>query len=173
MKLAPMRFGGVSMRHNPSKLSISGKNRIREYLSPCCEADSRVMGRELYRVSGEGVLYGKDCFEQYSTLKRLQMNQAPSKLVLPRMQPMYAYLNELSMTAEPKDDVLFYRFEFIETKSPNKEMKGEQHYLTASQGESLWDISYIYGAPIERLTALNPQIPYIGHIAEGERVRIC
>ena len=120
MKLAPMRFGGVSMRHNPEKLHISDKNRLQEYLSPCCEADSQVLGRELCRVSGEGVLFGTDCIEQYHTLEMLQRNHTPAKLVLPKMQPLYAYLKELSVSAEPQDDVLHYRFVFCETKSPRK-----------------------------------------------------
>ena len=173
MKWAPMRFGGVSMRHNPEKLHISDKNRLQEYLSPCCEADCRVLGRELCRVSGEGVLFGTDCIEQYHTLEMLQRNHTPAKLVLPKMQPLYAYLKELSLSAEPQDDVLRYRFVFAETKSPRKALRGERYYVTESLGESLWDIAYIYGRPIEELTALNPQIPLIDDIDEGVRVRIC
>ena len=173
MKLAPMRFGGVSMRHNPEKLSISGKNRLQEYLSPCCEADSVILGRELCRVSGEGVLFGADCLEQYHTLEKLQHSHRPSKLVLPKTQPMYAYLKELSLSAESQDDVLRYRFVFCEAKSPRKATQGEQVYVTMSQGESLWDIAYRFGRPIEALTALNPQIPLIDEISEGERVRLC
>lgn len=173
MKLAPMRFGGVSMRHNPEKLSISGKNRLQEYLSPCCEADSQLLGRELCRISGEGVLFGADCIEQYRVLEALQRSHTPSKLVLPRMQPMYAYLKELSLSAEPQEDVLHYRFVFCETKSPRTATQGERYYVTVSQGESLWDIAYAYDRPIEELTELNPQIPLIDEISEGERVRLC
>lgn len=173
MKLAPMRFGGVSLRHNPEKLSISGKNRLQEFLSTCCEADSEILGRELCRISGEGVLFGADCIEQYQRLEKLQLYHTPSKLVLPKMQPMYAYLKELSIAAEPQDDILHYRFVFVETKSPRKVLQGEQIYVTVSQGESLWDIAYAYGRPIEELTALNPQIPLIDDITEGVRVRIC
>lgn len=173
MKLAPMRFGGVSMRHNPEKLSISGKNRVQEYLSPCCEADSKVLGKELCRISGEGVLFGPNCIEQYQRLEKLQLYHTPSKLVLPKMQPIYAYLRELSLSAEAKDDILRYRFVFMETKSPHRALQGVQYYVTVSQGESLWDISYTFGRPIEALTALNPQISLIDDIDEGERVRIC
>ncbi len=174
MKLAPMRFGGVSMRHNPEKLSISDKNRLQEYLSPCCEADSRILGRELCRVSGEGVLFGADCLAQYCMLKKLQRDHTPSKLVLPKMQPLYAYLKELSLSAEPQEDILHYRFVFCETKSPRiATAQGDQYYVTLSQGENLWDIAYRFGRPIEALTALNPQIPLIDEISEGERVRLC
>ena len=108
MKLAPMRFGGVSMRHNPAKLNISGKNRVHEYLSPCCEADNQVVGRELSRISGEGVLFGADCLTQYQTLERLQNGHVPAKLTLPRMQPLYAVLRELSLTAEPEENILHW-----------------------------------------------------------------
>lgn len=173
MKLAPMRFGGVSMRHNPAKLSISGKNRIHESLSPCCEADSRVIGRELRRIAGEGVLCGEDCIEQYRLLEEMQINRTPAKLVPAKMQPLYAYLKELVLTAEPKDNILHYRFLFIETQSPRMSVQSGARYLKASQGDSLWDISYLCGTPIEQLTALNPQIPFIDDIGEGERVRIC
>ena len=173
MKLAPMRFGGVSMRHNPAKLNISGKNRVHEYLSPCCEADNQVVGRELSRISGEGVLFGADCLTQYQTLERLQNGHVPAKLTLPRMQPLYAVLRELSLTAEPEENILHYRFVFVEAQSPRKAIQGERYYVTVSQGESLWDISYANGIPIEQLTALNPQIPFIDNINEGERVRLC
>lgn len=173
MKLAPMRFNGVSMRHNPAKLNISGKNRVHEYLSPCCEADSRVLGSELRRISGEGVLSGTDCIEQYRTLEAMQINQHPAKLVLPQMQPLYAYLKELSLTAEPKDNILHYRFVFVETQSPRGSVKSEPRYLIASQGDSLWNIAYACGTSVEQLTALNPQIPLIDNISGGERVRIC
>ena len=173
MRLAPMRFCGMSMCLNPAKLSISGKNRMQESLSSCCEADSKVIGRELYRISGEGVLVGTNCIEQYQKLEEWQRNQTPAKLVLPKMQPMYAFLKELSLTAEPKENVLQYRFVCIEAKSPAKVTQGEQYYVTVTQGESLWDIAYACGKPIEQLTALNPQIPLIDQIEEGERVRIC
>lgn len=173
MKLAPMRFCGMSMRHNPEKLSISGKSRVQEYLSPWCEADSDYLGRELYRISGEGVLFGADCIEQYQRLEACRLNRTPSKLVLPKMQPLYAFLAELSLSAEPKDDILRYRFVFIESKSPYGSMPQERFYVTVSQGESLWNIAYLFDQPIETLTALNPQIPLIDDINEGERVRIC
>lgn len=173
MRLAPMRFSGVSMRHNPEKLSITGKNRVQELLSPCCEADSRVLGRELCRVAGEGVLFGADCIEQYHVLEKLRQNQTPAKLALPKMQPLYACLKELSLFAEPQDDVLHYRFVFVETRSPRKALQTERFYLTESSGESLWDIAYAYGRAVEVLTALNPQIPMIDDIDQGVRVRVC
>lgn len=168
-----MRFAGMSLHHNPAKLSISGKHHIREYGSPCCEADSESIGMELRRVSGEGEICGADCIGQYRALEQLQHDRTAAKLVLPQMQPFYAYLKELDLTAKPVDDVLSYRFEFVEAQSPRKGAVGTVYYLTESDSESLWDISYAFGVPIEELVALNPQIPHIGEIEMGERVRVC
>lgn len=173
MRSAPMRFNAVSMRHNPEKLSISGKNRLHEYLSPCCEADSVSIGKELRRITGEGILCGEDCLEQYKTLEGFRNRQTAAKLVLAGMQPMYACLRELSMTAKPEDNVLHYHFEFAEMQSPRRSSRRESYYLTMTEGESLWDIAYLFGTSVEQLTALNPHIPMIDEIREGERIRIC
>ncbi|MBQ3264323.1 MAG: LysM peptidoglycan-binding domain-containing protein [Ruminococcus sp.] len=172
MKLAPMRFDGLSMRYNPEKLGISGKNHICEYASPCCESDSEKLNRELCRISGVGELCGEDCIAQYRKLEKMQISGKRAKLVLPRMQPLYAYLKELELTAKPVDNVLSYRFLFVEALSPRPEKTGKEYYLTAA-GESLWDIAYRYDVPIERLVDLNPHIPLIDELDEKVRVRVC
>ncbi len=118
MKMAPMRFDGISLRHNPEKLVLSDKNHIHEYRSPCCVADSSSLGKELRVITGEGEFVGQDCQEQYVKLLRLYNSEKRSKLVLPRMQPMYAYLKAFSVTAQPKENVLRYRFEFVQAQSP-------------------------------------------------------
>ena len=173
MRFAPMRFDGFSLRHNPEKLRISGSVHVKEYRSPCCEADSVSLGKELCRVEGEGEFCGTDCIAQYQALEKLRSSAKRAKLVLPHMHPLYAFLKELALTAKPVDNVLSYRFVFVEAQSPRPEYRGTESYLTVSNGESLWDISYAFGVPIERLTALNPQIPLIDDLREGERVRLC
>lgn len=173
MKYAPMRFDGFSLRHNPEKLSISGTNHVREYDSPCCEAYSLNLGKELRRIAGEGELCGADCIEQYRKLQDLHTAGKRAKLVLPHMQPMYAYLKELEVIAKPVDNVLSYRFTFVEAQSPRYTNHTRDIYVTEAEGESLWDISYAFSVEIERLTALNPQIPYIDCLHRGERVKLC
>lgn len=172
MKNAPMRFGGLSLSHNPHTLKIEHSGNIRELMPPCCEPDSVYLGERISRVSGEGELYGEDCLERYSALEKLYRAHKLSKLVLPHMRPIYAYIKELELTAEPVDDVLRYRFVFTEAQSPRKcERLGVYHTVIGT--EDLWDISYSYSVPIERLVELNTGIPYIDSIEEGTRVRIC
>ncbi len=172
MKNAPMRFGGLSLSHNPHTLIIEHSGNIRELMPPCCEPDSVYLGERISRVSGEGEIYGEDCIERFAVLEKLYKVHIRSKLALPHMRPIYAYIKELELIAEPMDNVLRYRFVFTEAQSPRKsERLGVYHTVIGS--ESLWDISYSYGVPIERLIELNTGIPYIDDVSEGTRVRIC
>lgn len=173
MKNAPMRFDGLSLRHNPETLSVSGKSAVKEYASPCCDTDSDSLYKEPLCISGEGELSGADCIDQYIALKELQRTRKPAKLVLPRMEPLYAYLKELSLTAKRVDNVLSYRFVFVEAKSPRQHTAGTDSPYIASQGESLWDIAYAKDISVEQLVALNPQIPLINSLSAGERVKLC
>ena len=173
MKNAPLRFGGLSLSHNPHKLSIKYSGNIRELTPPCCEPDSVYLGDRVSRVSGEGELFGGDCLEQFAVLEELRRSHTRAKLSLPRMRPFYAYLKELELIAGPVDNVLTYRFEFTRAQSPRRSGRLGVYHTVIEQGESLWDIAYSYSVPIERLIELNTGIPYIDSIDEGVKVRIC
>ena len=172
MKNAPMRFNGLGLSHNPSKLRISDSANIMELISPGALPDSRYLGRGLRVISGEGELYGGDCLEQYGRLNDMYMRGESGVLSFPHLPVMYAYLKELSMTAEPIEDVLGYSFVFVETRGPASADTSAE-YITLEEEGSLWDIAYEHGADIDTLAALNPHIPFIAHIGAGEKVRLC
>ena len=173
MKNAPMRFAGMSLHHNPHQLTISCSENLSEIVSPCCKPDSLSLGAKLYRVAGEGELYGADCLKQYQQLDALRQARRREKLVLPRMEPMYAYLSELSLKAQPQEDVITYRFVFTEAQSDRKNPRHQRFYLTDDQGESLWDISRTFGIGIEKLIELNPSVKNIDALSGGMKVRLC
>lgn len=173
MRLAPMRFCGLSLSHNPHTLKITDSVNIRELVSPCCPPDSEPLGLKLRAVDGEGELCGADCMEQFKMLELLMGRQKVGRLMLPGAQPMYAYLSELKLTAPPLDSVVQYSFRFIQAQSPRGEKAAAEYYVTSEQGESLWDICYSFGADISELVALNPQIAFIDCLNRGERVRLC
>lgn len=173
LKNAPIRFCGFSLHHNPHQLTIENTANVRELVTPCCQPDSVHLGLGLRRISGEGELYGADCLAQYHALEQLHRSQSLGKLILPHMVPLYAYLKELRMTAEAHDDVLRFRFVFTEACSPRKSRRSSEIYVTQEPDESLWDIAYHSGVPIERLTELNPQIAHIDRLVQGERVKLC
>ena len=173
MRNVPMRFCGYTLHHNPAKLKIESSGNIRELASPCCEPQSEHLGSRLRRVSGEGELYGTDCIAQFKRLQGLFESEQPGLLSLPHLPAMTAYLKELSLLAEPKENVLGYRFVFIEAHPPAHEDSAAEVYEALVDGETLWDVSWRYHIPIETLVRLNPQIPHIDDLTQGERVRLC
>ena len=173
MKHAPMRFCGLSLSHNPHTLSISDSVNIRKLEFPFTEPDSEALGLRLRVVSGEGEFCGDDCMDRYTALERLLRAHRSGRLMLPESQPMYAVLSELELTAPPLDGVVRYRFKFTQAQSPRRERSGAEYYVTAEEGESLWDICFYFNADISRTVGLNPQIAYIDSLKKGERVRLC
>ena len=173
MKNVPMRFCGVFFHHNPATLKIENNGNIREHLSPCCEPQSAHLGNRLRRISGEGELYGADCLTQFQALQSLFDSKEIGLLMLPHMPAIRAYLKELQLIAEPKENVISYRFVFTEAQPPAKDGAARTVYETLVEGESLWDIGYLFRVPIETLVRLNPQIRYIDSLQQDERVRLC
>lgn len=173
MKNAPMRFDSLGLSHNPSKLRITDAANVRELVSPTFPTDSVHLGRGLRKIYGEGELCGADCIDRYRALEQKYQSGKKGLLCLPHMRPIFAYLQELSMTAEPVEDVLRYSFVFVETRSRTEDSEAERYYITTDDGESLWDISFDRGVAIDELVRLNPQIEYIDNLSMGERVRLC
>ena len=173
MKNVSMRFCGYTFHHNPATLVIDRSGNIRELTSPCCTPAGAHLGSRLTHISGEGELYGADCIRQYRLLEKLHDSEKAGLLSLPHMPPMTAYLKELRMTAQPKENVLGYRFEFVEAEKPAADDMTDDSYMTQTDGESLWDVSYLYGVGIDTLVRLNPQIKRIDALSAGEKVRLC
>lgn len=173
MKNVPMRFCGYPFHHNPAALKIEYIGNIRELTSPCCEPQSDHLGKKLRKITGEGELYGADCIQQFERLQSLFDSEQAGLLSLPKMPSVYAYLKELQMIAQTKENVLGYRFVFIEARPTAKDKEKPDCYETIVDNESLWDISYRYDTPIETLVSLNPGIKYIDTLSKGERVRLC
>lgn len=171
MNLVPMRFGGVSWRHNPREIRFAAEKNVRELVSPFALPAVQDVGRRCMTVRGEGELYGADCLEQFERLLALFRREGTDVLSIAGIKPFYAVFEELAVVGEPKPDVLTYRFVFREAPRESGEDKPTVH--TAAQGESLWDISYRCGVGIDALVALNPQVKRPDEVAAGEEVRLC
>jgi hypothetical protein len=73
---------------------------------------------------------------------------------------------------EPAPEVITYSFEFLEDSEKNYTVD-EKYYHTVGVDETLWDISYLYSIPIEKLVSLNPDIKRVDELRVRSQVRVC
>ena len=143
MKLIPMRFKGVTWRHNPRELTFESEKQINELHAPYAGCTVQDTGRRGMCVKG---------------------------LSIENVKPFHAVFESLTLIGKPKPDVLTYRFLFREVMS---EADNVPHTYTPGENENLWDVSYRFGIGIDALMALNPQVKRPDILTEGEVVRLC
>lgn len=172
MKLCPMRFDSYTWHHNPKTLEIKGGKKI-VTLGVAYGSDVlQNFGEKPITISGTGELYGDNCLRQYEKLKEVYEKGNCAVLCLPKLKPMYAYFDSLSVVAQNVKDVLTYSFSFTQVNREKAQVPCAQ-YITVKGSTTLWDISHKYSVDIETLIELNDRIMFINDIKAGEMVRVC
>jgi len=172
MKNAPMRFCGMSLHHNPAKLTVRNAANIRSLIAPYTVPDAEHLGLGLWIVRGEGEFYGADCMEQYQRLRELYQQEARGLLTLPGLPVMTAYLSGLELSADATENVVTYRFTFTQARGDDCAVSPAQWY-TATEGDTMWNIAALYDMSIDALVRMNPGISRLDSLSAGERVRVC
>ena len=67
-------------------------------------------------ITGSGVFYGADAYEQYLKLQKLAEEVNAGNLEHPIFGIRYCYLTMLEVTQEPKENYVSYRFEFTQAR---------------------------------------------------------
>lgn len=172
MKLCPMRFDSYTWHHNPKKLTIKSGKRI-VTLGVAYGSDVlQNFGEKPITISGTGELYGEDCLSQFERLKEIYQSGVCAVLCLPKLSPMYACFDSLSMVAHSTPNVLTYSFSFTQVKREKSDVSSAYSIITDCD-TTLWDVSYKYGVDIDTLIKLNDSIMFINDLKAGEMVRIC
>ena len=171
MNLVPMRFKGVSWRHNPREITFTCEKAVHETLAPFQKAYIQNTGRKNMVIRGEGELYGADCTEQFAALFALYRSGGSGVLAIPKLCTMYAVFESLKIKGYPKPDVLSYSFVFREVMERAQDDVPTAY--TAANGETLWDVSYRFGIGIDRLVACNPAVRRPDDALNGRVVALC
>lgn len=160
MNLPTLRFNGNILPHNPHTLKVSYSRDIKKISIPNYGEIYGDYGKNARIVTGDGELCGDNALKSFLKLTELHDNGAVGILTLPEMDPFYAVLSELSLTREPKDGVIGYKFKFIEkTDTPPEEAADEIKSITVIDNDSsLWEISAKYNVGIETLVKNNPSV---------------
>lgn len=167
-----MRYKGFEWSHNPKKLRIRNGKKTVDIIYPFSYVNAREAFRQGCVISGEGELYGEDCIKQFNRLNRLFAQRGEGVLCVSGMPSVKAYFTRLELLCEPAENVISYAFEFEESSTEEKKNTGVSYHIV-KDGETLWDIAYLYGVTVEELLLLNLQIRRPDSIREGERISIC
>lgn len=156
MTLIPMRFKGYQWRHNPCEIRFECEKNIKELTAPYEKEVLQNLGRKNRLIIGKGELCGEDCREQFAALWKLFNQGGTGVLAIDCIEPIYAVFESLTVIGEPKPDILTYTFVFREDMEAVKKLTPNVHIC--SEGDCLWDMSYMYDVPIDKLVALNTYI---------------
>ena len=88
--------------------------RTPEYYTQDGETYYRGMSNLKRTISGAGVFYGEDAYEQYLKLQKLMNEMSAGNLAHPIFGIRYCYFTLLEVTQEPKENYVSYRFEFTQ-----------------------------------------------------------
>ena len=88
--------------------------RTPEYYTQDGETYYRGMSELKRTISGSGVFYGEDAYEQYLKLQKLMNEISAGNLAHPIFGIRYCYFTLLEVTQEPKENYVSYRFEFTQ-----------------------------------------------------------
>ena len=172
MKPSKIRYKGYEWLHNPEKLEVVNEDNIGEQKLFYGNSLAVKNSSKCRRIKGRGKLAGYDCLRQFNELLKLQSDAESGVLTLPEQKPFYAYFKKLELLCEPAPEVITYSFEFLEDSEKNYTVE-EKYYHIVGVGETLWDISYLYSIPIEKLVSLNPEIKRVDELRVRSQVRVC
>ena len=143
-----MRFDSFVWPNNPRTYTLSCKRQTAVHKIPMGGFAVQDLGRTATVMQGEGEFFGAGAYDTFQELLSVFQKGGQQMLVHPVWQTASAYFTELTLTQEPRDDYVAYRF------------------------TTLWEICTAYRLSMQALLRLNPQIAKPNSVAAGTRVRV-
>ncbi len=171
MSITQMKYKDYTWKHNPKTIKITRKSNLKDLNVPYAGSIIQNLGLEKRIISGSGELFGQDCYEQFNILNDVYREQESGYLHINGISPFKAFFRYLNLESNPQPNLISYSFEFWEDMQiDNSGLKSFAKYHVVTQGETLWDISYIYGTSVYKLIKLNPNIKNPEKLYVGQRV---
>ena len=164
-----MRFRDFVFPADPGKLETVYRRRVTETALP--GASSAADGGSLCReITGSGEFVGEDAAAQFEALQHAMEAGGPGLLCLPGQRPFLALAEMLELTGKHHPNALGYTFRFVEAEPKKEEFLPE--YVTAEEGETLWDIAWRFGRNIDDMVRVNNHVPKIRRLRAGEKIYV-
>lgn len=173
-----MRFGSFVWPNNPRTYTISCKRQTAVHKVPMGGFVVQDLGRTATVMKGEGEFFGADAYSTFLELLAVFQKGGRGTLVHSVWQTEGAYLTELELTQEPRDNYVAYRFTFCEAPGAAEEpaagigQTDGKRFYELREGQTLWTVSNAYGLSMTELLRLNPQIAKPNEVQSGTRVRV-
>ncbi len=163
-----MKFRDFVFPINPNIIRISREKRTHQTNTAYGGVTLRDIGANPLVISGEGEFFGEHCTESFAELQ--QTMGSTGILTIPSQEPVNACLQSLELVFSDIENVIQYRFRFIEILSEPTEIP-----VVYTDGNScLWDYAIRYHLCIDTLVRLNPHVPRPDRpIAPNERIFLC
>lgn len=167
-----MSFKNHIWSYNPSTVKLLSSKEIVEQKIPMSNNILQNFGRNSRVITGEGYLFGENCFNQYDALWKLHKDETSGLLTIPKFSVMYGYFVNLEIVGEPTENLISYKFTFIEDMSVI-DSDYSPSFCYAKDKESLWNISNKHNIGVEKLLTLNQGLKDPFDLSEGDRVNLC
>lgn len=164
-----MSYGSFVFANLPQKIEITAERKIAEQKIPNGRNAVWDFGDNGRTVKGEGEFFGADALEQFETLRSVVQSGGVHALYLPNFGKIYAVCADLTLLEQDHENAVTYSFVFREVCGEN--IAFAETATLVLENECLWQIAFRTGAAIEKLLALNPQIPRPDRVlTAGERI---
>lgn len=176
-----MRFKTFTWPNDPQTYWIVEKKRIAEHRMTDGSFLSEEMGTDAAELHGEGAFFGAQAYGSFLQLENVFQEKKPGILIHPMWHGAEAFLSELRLREEPRENYVAYSFVFRQAGDANAfSAAGTQtaqnlnvrQFCTVQSGQTLWQIASQFGLLLSELLKMNPQIANPGFVSAGEQVRI-
>jgi nucleoid-associated protein YgaU len=144
------------------------------------------LGQTRRVLRGEGEFVGDGAYDTFKRLATVFYEETPGALVHPVWAATTAWFVGLKLKQEPRQDYVWYSFEFWEVyggedtaltsrkvaTSATTAADSGQKWHTVVKGDTLWALAKRYGTTVDRLVALNPSLRNPNLIVVGQKLRV-
>ena len=175
-----MRYKGFTWPNNPRTYTVSCERQTVVHKIPMGGFVVQELGRTCMVLRGEGEFFGPRAYERYLELMAVFRADGAGALLHPVWQCAEAWITQLRLTQEPREDYVAYSFEFCEGSPADGTAQaaqsgvaaGTRRYHVMQSGQTLWHVCGSYGIGMPELLAMNPEIANPNSVTAGRRVRV-
>lgn len=110
-----MKFDDFTWPNNPESLEVTYHHEVDVLPNGVGTWTMQHLGRMGRVIKGEGTFFGTNAYSSFQALAKKFTLATPCVLTIPQLENVNAMLTDLVLEAQEGDNILRYRFTFVET----------------------------------------------------------